>query len=163
MPASSDDPDQHRAVERREALELGAGLGTEQRHRDLEDQQRRGEQARGDEDRRRAAGAQQGHLDARGKGERDRDRDVVEAQPVGDAARHVVGTEADQGDREREDDDGGAGRLLQHGADIERLDGRRRQAQTFSMSGLPSRPVGRKISTRTSTAKAATSLYSTSK
>src|SRR5262249_14005401 len=33
-------------------------------------------------------------------------------------------------------------------------------AQTFSISGLPSSPVGRKISTMTSTANAATSLYS---
>ena len=158
-----DDPHQHRAVERREALELGAGLGAEQRDRNLEDQERPGEQARADEHRRRAAGAQQAHLDACGEGKRDRDRDVVEAQPVGDAARHVVGADADERHREREHHDGGAGRLLEHGADIERLDDRRRQAQTFSMSGLPSRPVGRKIRTRTSTANAATSLYSASK
>ena len=35
--------------------------------------------------------------------------------------------------------------------------------QTFSTSGLPSSPVGRKISTRTRIEKAATSLYSTVK
>ena len=35
--------------------------------------------------------------------------------------------------------------------------------QTFSISGRPSRPLGRKISTRISTAKAATSLYSLEK
>ena len=35
--------------------------------------------------------------------------------------------------------------------------------QTFSISGLPSRPWGRKISTMASIEKAATSLYSTEK
>src|SRR6185295_3161034 len=40
---------------------------------------------------------------------------------------------------------------------------RRRHGQTFSTSGLPSRPCGRKMSTTASIAKAATSSYSTEK
>ena len=52
------------------------------------------------------------------------------------------------------------GQSIRLGAAAVSLRTRPATAQTFSISGLPSRPVGRKIRTRTRSANAATSLYS---
>ena len=59
------------------------------------------------------------------------------------------------------------GAILDAGVDVGRLEplaercaGLRQGAQTFSTSGRPSSPVGKKISTMASIENAATSLYS---
>ncbi len=78
----------------------------------------------------------------------------VERQPLA----HVVGAEADDEHAQRGGDQCRRRGVLQHGGQA-----RVHPAQTFSISGLPSRPLGRKISTSTRMAKAATSLYSLEK
>ena len=94
--------------------------------------------------------------DADGDGQQHRAR--LEGQP-GDI---VDRTEAEQQAEQRKGDDGGEkgideGRLEPL---AERCAGLRQDAQTFSTSGRPSRPVGKKISTIASIENAATSLYS---
>ena len=94
--------------------------------------------------------------DADGDGEKHRAR--LEGKPG-----HVVDRpKAEQQAEQREGDDSGEqgvgeGRLEPL---AERCAGLRQGAQTFSTSGRPSRPVGKKMSTMASIEKAATSLYS---
>ena len=79
---------------------------------------------------------------------------VVEGQALAD----VVGAEADDEDAERRPPPARSGPRPSDGvADAAP------SPQTFSISGLPSSPVGRKISTRTRMANTATSLYSLEK
>src|SRR6185437_8486206 len=91
---------------------------------------------------------QQADREAADEDDHDRDRDPVPACADTIAAR-LVGVEAGQGNRENQCDESGKRRILRQFAEIH---------QTFSISGRPSRPEGRKISTRTSTPKTATSL-----
>ena len=78
-------------------------------------------------------------------------------------AGHIVDrAQSKQQAEQRKGDDGGEqgvgeGRLEPL---AERCAGLRQGAQTFSTSGRPSRPVGKKISTMASIENAATSLYS---
>ena len=94
--------------------------------------------------------------DADGDGQEHRAR--LEGKPG-----HIVDrAESEQQAEQREGDDGGEqgvgeGRLEPL---AERCAGLRQGAQTFSTSGRPSRPVGKKMSTMASIENAATSLYS---
>ena len=78
-------------------------------------------------------------------------------------ARHIVdGPKPEQQAEQREGDDGGEQRVEKRRPEplAERCAGLSQGAQTFSTSGRPSRPVGKKMSTIASIEKAATSLYS---
>ena len=78
-------------------------------------------------------------------------------------AGHLVDRpKAEQQAEQREGDDGGEQRVEKRRPEplAERCAGLSQGAQTFSTSGRPSRPVGKKISTIASIEKAATSLYS---
>src|SRR5262249_18712996 len=85
------------------------------------------------------------------------------------AGRALVGAHADQQREQPKRDDGGHRRALQCAEKIDRGSdgsfgrGRHPTAHTFSISGRPRMPLGRKIMTITSTEKAATSLYSIEK
>ena len=94
--------------------------------------------------------------DADGNGEQGRAGLERESRDI------VHGAQAQQQAEQRESDEGGEQRVEKRRPEplAERCAGLRQGAQTFSTSGRPSRPVGKKISTIASMEKAATSLYS---
>ena len=97
------------------------------------------------------------------------DGDFGEAGADGQAGADIDGAETDQRECQGQGYQRRQSRFLQDGGDIQAcapgLVGMRvpSSGQTFSISGLPSRPVGRKIRTSTRMVKVATSLYSIEK
>ena len=114
---------------------------------------------------------QQAHSQPAGEHDRACQCDPVEMGADAErAAADVVGLQADDGQRKKHRDDCGEQSVLGERDPEDRrvgdfVDGEPggSRHQTFSTSGRPSRPVGQKTSTNTSTTKTETSLYSTEK